>query len=124
MKMTDKNDVISLFVRFVDKSGGKSRPVLVYKEGDEVLQFFSITSQFEKKSAYIQAQYYPLKDWQQAGLDKRSWVDLGSRRQILKSKIKIYNQIGSITDRDIFDMAVFIKTITYNQQKVLAEKNS
>ena len=32
----------------------------------------------EKKSAYIKQQYYPIQDWQSAGLKKPSWVDLGN----------------------------------------------
>ncbi|PRO93612.1 hypothetical protein C6Y12_01740, partial [Lactiplantibacillus pentosus] len=87
------NDLVSLYVRaclvsfeheakkdtkqalsFVETNGGKSRPVLIRRVSEQTVEAFKITSQYEKKSAYIKQQYYPIQDWQSAGLKKPSWV--------------------------------------------------
>ena len=72
------NDLVSLYVSFVETNGGKSRPVLIRRVSEQTVEAFKITSQYEKKSAYIKQQYYPIQDWQSAGLKKPSWVDLGN----------------------------------------------
>lgn len=72
------NDLVSLYVSFVETNGGKSRPVLIRRVSEQTVEAFKITSQYEKRSAYIKQQYYPIQDWQSAGLKKPSWVDLGN----------------------------------------------
>ncbi|MCT3591380.1 hypothetical protein EFS21_12595, partial [Levilactobacillus brevis] len=62
------NDLVSLYVSFVETNGGKSRPVLIRRVSEQKVEAFKITSQYEKKSAYIKQQYYPIQDWQSAGL--------------------------------------------------------
>ena len=54
------NDLVSLYVSFVETNGGKSRPVLIRRVSEQTVEAFKITSQYEKKSAYIKQQYYPI----------------------------------------------------------------
>ncbi len=60
------NDLVSLYVSFVETNGGKSRPVLIRRVSEQTVETFKITSQYENKSAYIKQQYYPIQDWQSA----------------------------------------------------------
>mgnify|MGYP007008161349 FL=1 len=54
------NDLVSLYVSFVETNSGKSRPVLIRRVSEQTVEAFKITSQYEKKSAYIKQQYYPI----------------------------------------------------------------
>ena len=54
------NDLVSLYVSFVETNSGKSRPVLICRVSEQTVEAFKITSQYEKKSAYIKQQYYPI----------------------------------------------------------------
>ena len=56
-------------------ASGKHRPVLLIEKNDDYAEAFRITSQYEGKSKAIQAQYYKIDDWQQAGLSKESYID-------------------------------------------------
>ena len=53
-------------------SGCKSRPVLVVQKNGNTISVYPITTQYENKSKTIQAQYFRIHDWDQAGLDKQS----------------------------------------------------
>ena len=56
---------------------GKRRPVLLLSSDEKEASVFRITSQYEGKSDIIQAQYLAIDDWAQAGLSKRSYIDIG-----------------------------------------------
>ncbi|MFT9147145.1 MAG: hypothetical protein ABF460_08650 [Oenococcus sp.] len=100
------NDLISLYVSFVDTNGGKSRPVLIRQVSEQTVEAFKITSQYQYKSAYIKQQYYPIKDWQAAGLKKPSWVDLGNLYRFPKSSLN-FKEIGHLSQLDQHQMADF-----------------
>ena len=58
-------------------SDGKRRPVLVLSSDQKEVAVFQITSQYDNKSAAIQSQYVVIDDWEQAGLTKQSYIDIG-----------------------------------------------
>ena len=89
------NDLVSLYVSFVETNGGKSRPVLIRKVSEQTIEAFKITSKYQNKSAYIKQQYYPIKDWQAAGLKKPSWVDLGNIYRFPKAGLN-FKEIGHL----------------------------
>lgn len=93
------NDLVSLYVSFVETNGGKSRPVLIRRVLEQTVEAFKITSQYEKKSAYIKQQYYPIQDWQSAGLKKPSWVDLGNIYRFPKAGLN-FKEIGHLSKLD------------------------
>ena len=105
------NDLISLYVSFVETNGGKSRPVLIRKVSEQTVEAFKITSKYQNKSAYIKQQYYPIKDWQAAGLKKPSWVDLGNLYRFPKAGLN-FKEIGRLSKLDqnkIADFALDLK---------------
>ena len=60
---------------------GKFRPVLVL-ESDPLITIWRITSKYLNKSRQIQKQYFPLFNWKILGLDRFSYVDLGSEAKL------------------------------------------
>ena len=69
----DSFDVCIAYVSW--NAGGKRRPVLLLDKEDGYAEAFRITSQYEGKSETVQAQYFKIDDWQQAGLSKQSYID-------------------------------------------------
>jgi mRNA interferase MazF len=65
-----------LFITYLSwGSGGKNRPILVLLLNEDTISVYPITTQYENKSESIKSQYFKIKDWQQAGLDKQSYID-------------------------------------------------
>jgi len=54
---------------------GKHRPILVLSEQEDEVSAFRITTQYQSKSAVVQSKYLMINDWQQAGLDRLSYID-------------------------------------------------
>ena len=63
-----RNEIITVYLAFVGKSGGKRRPVVVIEDKKERLEFFSITSKYSEKLEKIKSLYYPIKKLE------RGWV--------------------------------------------------
>ncbi|KRM83437.1 hypothetical protein FD21_GL000249 [Liquorilactobacillus vini DSM 20605] len=119
------NDLISLYVSFVETNGGKPRPVLIRKVSEQTVEAFKITSKYQNKSAYIKQQYYPIKDWQAAGLKKPSWVDLGNLYRFPKAGLK-FNKIGHLSKLDqnkIADFAFDLKARRGKDQKIIQQQS-
>lgn len=110
------NDIVSLYVSFVETGSGKKRPVLVRTINDKYIQAFKITTKYHNKSLHIQRQYFHIHDWRQAGLYKESWVDIG---QILNfPKIGLtFKTIGRLSNQDILNLDAFIKNFKLSSHK-------
>lgn len=105
-------DIYRIFVKFgSDTLEGKERyTVEIGKTNLTVVLLDSITSQYENKSDFIKLQYYPIRDWRQAGLKKSSYIDIRSTmsfdfREILSSG----KYVGKLSDTDVVELAKFIK---------------
>ena len=114
-KIIKSNDVVSIFVTFVDSNKGKTRPALVVKTDETTLTILRITSKYENKSNTIKKQYYPIKEWQQAGLYKPSYIDVGSTIKINKDLQKKLYKIGTLTITDIKGLNQFANNYQQNQ---------
>ena len=81
-------------------SGSKSRPVLVLQITNNTVSVFPITTQYENKSKAIQAQYFKINEWQQAGLDKQSYIDTGTVLDLPVSVLIKKKPIGNLATSD------------------------
>lgn len=102
------NNVGFTFVKFGTTSDGKRRPVLITSTDDKNFQFLSITSQYEDKSEAIKKKYYPIEDWKEIGLSKKSWIDIGSLSRAARADIQ-FEYVGDLTNRDLNRLAEFIE---------------
>ena len=105
------NDVGFAFVSFKGAKGGKERPIFIVEVTEQDIVFYSITSQYETKSPAIQRQYYQIVQWQEAGLKKPSWIDIGSKRVVEKSMLA-FDVVGELITEDIQGLADFIEHYT------------
>ena len=100
----------NLHIAYVSWSAsGKRRPVLVLSSDDKEVAVFQITSQYENKSESIKAQYIAINDWQQAGLNKQSYIDIG---RIVDLPITTVNPtpIGKLSRKDLRNLLAVIDT--------------
>lgn len=102
------NDVITAFVTFVEGKGGKKRPVLVQTANETIITGLGLTTQYSRKSEHIKKQYYEIKDWKAAGLNKPTWIDILRVVKLPKSKVR-FTPIGKLTNRDIEELTIFVK---------------
>lgn len=113
----NKSELVSIYVAFTDVSGGKRRPVLITKHSENILHFYRLTSKYDNKSAKIKMQYYPLKDWREAGLIKPSWIDIGQELKARKDDLSSIRHIGHLTERDINGLTLFVEKFKLAQYK-------
>jgi hypothetical protein len=95
--MMNPFDIYIAYVSWV--TDGKRRPVVVYfKKGDRVA-VFRITSQYQNKSDIVRSKYQMITDWQQAGLDKLSYIDTNAVINLPVTTIES-SPIGKLSERD------------------------
>jgi len=111
-----KDDIVISYVAFSEKKGGKIRPTAIIVDVGEWFVAYPITSQFGRKSSRIQRQYYKIKEWQNAGLTKPSWIDVGNKIEINKKLIST-KKIGSLSILDIRGLREFIEHCEENLLK-------
>ncbi|MDR3241708.1 MAG: toxin-antitoxin system, toxin component, MazF family protein [Lactobacillaceae bacterium] len=103
------NDVVSVYIAYSDIHGGKRRPVLVVKLDEKYIYVLRITTKFANKSPQIQANYFKIDNWREAGLNQLSYIDVGEVEPLLRSKFE--NQITSIGSLHQADRVALIEFI-------------
>jgi mRNA interferase MazF len=107
-------DVYKIYVAYDKKSNdGKERYVVqLGKTQIEIgVSMSSITSQYDKKSELIKAQYYEIQDWQQAGLKKKSYVDIRNKTTFPVVQVMLLGKsVGKLTANDMLGLLDFIKS--------------
>nr|WP_276580320.1 type II toxin-antitoxin system PemK/MazF family toxin [Lacticaseibacillus parakribbianus] len=96
-------------VPFDDAGTTKYRPALIIVPGRDTSRIFKVTSRFNSKSATIQAVYFPLQDWQAAGLKRPSWVDCHRLYNIATAQLVRRRLIGQLSDADTARLFRFVK---------------
>lgn len=102
-------DIYIANVPFDEGTGSKVRPALVIEVGKERVMVFKVTSQYQNKSTQIKKLYYPIKEWQQAGLKKQSYVDIHKLYDLSKKWVFNKQPIGKLTNLDRLALFNFIK---------------
>jgi len=91
-------DVFITYMEWTDS--GKNRPVLVFITDEKSVDVYQITTQFKNKSKDIQALYFKINDWSQAGLKKQSYVDTGTLITLSSDTFEGKTPIGELTKSD------------------------
>jgi hypothetical protein len=97
-----------IFIAYVSwESGGKRRPVLLLAIDEGYAKIFRITSQYTNKSDLIQTRYFPILDWQLAGLNKLSYIDTNASVDVPMSEISL-PLIGKLSMNDRYRLIEFL----------------
>ena len=86
---------------------GKKRPVLIMDQQEEKVYVYKITTQYHNKNSKIKANYLSIKDWQQAGLHKSSYIDTNTLLKLHSSAVDS-TLIGELSQRDIGSLEQFL----------------
>ena len=98
-----------IFIAYVSwGSGGKHRPVLIIGQLETVVLAFNITTQYDSKSETTRARYFKINDWQQAGLNKQSYVDTNTVRDLPSAIFDGKSEIGRLSATDEQRLIQFI----------------
>ena len=98
-----------IYITYVSWDGnGKMRPVLIIDQQDEVVYVFNITTQYESKSDAIRAGYFIINDWKAAGLDRQSYIDTNTVRNIPTAIFNGKKEIGRLSAADENRLIEFI----------------
>lgn len=104
-------DIYIADVPFDEGTGSKVRPALVIEVGSEKVVVFKVTSQYKNKSEKIKKMYYPIKEWEKAGLKKESCVDTHKLYRLAKRWIFSRKPIGKLTAIDRLGIFEFIEQL-------------
>lgn len=112
------NEIVTVYVAFTDKDGGKRRLILVVSDKRDRVEFFGITSQSENKSEKIKRVYFPITEWEKSGLKEQSWIDVGSLKAIQKTNENIsFRKIGMLSVSDTKKLNQFIERLQRRMNK-------
>jgi len=107
MTMMNTNNIFVTYIEFGATGKGKRRPVLLLEEKHNRFFIFRIASKYQTKSIEIRKHYFPIKDWQLAGLRKASWIDTGE--VIALEKLRVHPRwIGRLTNQDSLKLLNFL----------------
>jgi hypothetical protein len=102
-------NIFDIFIAYISwGSEGKKRPVLVLGQQPTVVNVFNITTQYENKSDAVRSRYFKIDDWQQAGLDKQSYVDTNVVRDLPPAALGGKMAIGKLTESDARKLIEFL----------------
>ena len=89
-------------------SEGKKRPVLIFKKTEKTIIVFNITTQYENKSEFIRRKYFKINEYKQAGLDKESYVDTNTARNLPVEALLNKTAIGQLSESDVLRLIKFM----------------
>ena len=122
--MNFEYNIYYLKAKMVDKQKNPMHYLLARKlVNNKVVLMNLITSKYLTKSDYIKLQYYPIQDWQEAGLKMPSYIDILSKQYVdyndeLKQRLK-----GKLTINDMVNLTNFITTYP-KRKKAWRQKNN
>jgi len=98
-----------IYITYISWAGnGKTRPVLIIDQQSAVVSVFNITTQYIGKSDTIRAGYFIINDWKAAGLDRQSYIDTNTVRDIPAAVFKDKKEIGRLSAADEIRLIEFI----------------
>jgi hypothetical protein len=106
-------ETFDLYIAYVawetaDGIEGKRRPVMMLGQAEDNVAVYYVTSQYSEKSSFIQSKYFPIVDWQQAGLDKQSYIDTVQIRRLAAGDFLDVQPIGKLSELDIIRLQEFL----------------
>ena len=101
-------------VPFDEGKGSKIRPALVVRVLNSRVNVFKITSQYQDKSPQVKKFYYPIIEWQEAGLKKCSYVDIHRTYSLPEKWLFSHQPIGKLTELDRIKLFQFIQNVHRN----------
>ena len=101
--------IFDIYIAFASwGSDGKRRSVLILEENTDSVTVFNITTHCNNKNVKIRTNYFIINDWQQAGLNKQSYVDTNNTITLPLTAVDSKNPIGKLSAPDVKRLIEFI----------------
>lgn len=94
-----------------DTENHKRRPALVVGMSGRHVKLLKVTSEYDDKPKRIQNIYYPITEWQHAGLLKQSYVDCHRTYNITTDYILRNRPVATLTSADKTGLYSFINNL-------------
>ncbi|MCL2420750.1 MAG: hypothetical protein FWD03_02730 [Defluviitaleaceae bacterium] len=105
-------NIFDIYIAFVSwGSGGKRRPVLVLDKNAGGAVVFNITTHYFDKNEKIRAKYFIINDWQQAGLDRQSYIDTNNTITVPLTAVDSKKRIGRLSLLDEKRLIEFVNQL-------------
>ena len=102
-------NIFDIFIAYISwGDSGKTRPVLILEQQEAVVFVFNITAQYENKSEAIRSRYFKINDWKQAGLDRQSYVDTNTVRDLPSVVFDGKSKTGRLSSADEMRLIEFM----------------
>lgn len=116
------------YVKFKNKSDGKTRPILLHRLNNKMIKAWSVTTKYLTKSSFIRLQYFPLFKWHPYGLNRTSYIDIKSEINIPERIYEALNlckrdPIWHLDYEDINSFIDFYHSYNYRLKKWRSHKN-
>lgn len=95
-------------VPYDDGDGYKYRPALILLPETKKTQIFKVTTQYADKSAEIQDVYYPIVNWEKAGLKYPSYIDVHMAYTVTTKRLTQKKFKGTLPPVDVAGLFKFI----------------
>ena len=96
-----------IYIAFVSwAGGGKSRPVLILREGIDRIEMLGITTRFYGKSENDRSLHLRINDWRQAGLLQESYINATKVISLPRSAME--RMVGALTESDVRRLEEFL----------------
>lgn len=96
------------YVKFINKKGGKKRPILLLRQTQNDYIVLRISSKYKNKPKFIQKKYIKIQDWKESRLPKPSWIDTYQTYALPIEQTKL-EHIGHLTSKDLNELAKHVK---------------
>ena len=101
--------IFDIFIAYVSwGTGGKKRPVLILEQKESDVTVFNITTRYDDKSESIRSKYFIINEWQQAGLEKLSYIDTNGTITLPISSVDVDHPVGTLTEADVLRLLDFL----------------
>jgi len=100
-------DIYDIYTAFISwGEDGKQRPVLILEHSVNAVTVFNITTRYEDKSEAVRSKYFKINDWQQAGLNRESYIDTNGTVTLPQSSVERF--LGTLTEADVQGLLKFL----------------
>lgn len=103
-------------VPFDQSNKSKVRPALLIEVDAGKAIVYKITSKYEKKSKKIKTFYYPIVDWKEAHLLKKSYIDIHKAYRLPQEIVFKHPPIGMLSQYDVIRLFDFANNFWTNKK--------
>jgi hypothetical protein len=97
-------DIYFGYIEFSDNTGGKKRPIIIFDENNDNYITFEVLAVYSYKKRFDDLEtfdfLYEIQDIKEAGLLKRSYIDVSTAYEFDKDELILCQKLGKLSEYD------------------------